>query len=174
MCVCWKFVIESVKLITWNSSGYLENLNKIALLIYLPLKVISTRENNSFKKSRTNKKRLFSDAFENMNFFYPTEDDEQEKKVSKSSRRTPPPIPARRTSASSTSVPPPLPAPPRRDSRKGRKRPNYLDQSVGAQLFPTERHLSVLGLHFFYLFLLFLILERRNFAKFYFHYWVWL
>ena len=83
-----------------------------------------------------------------MNFFYPTEDDEQEKKVSKSSRRTPPPIPARRTSASSTSVPPPLPAPPRRDSRKGRKRPNYLDQSVGAQLFPTERHLSVLGLHF--------------------------
>ena len=58
MCFCWKFIIESVKLITWNSSGYLENLNNIALLIYLSLKVISTRENNSFKKSRTSQKTI--------------------------------------------------------------------------------------------------------------------
>jgi len=113
-------------------------------------------------------------AFENVNFFYPTEDDETEKLDDSSSssthcpidplivgekqRRTPPPIPARRQSNKDTEqqqqhhvVPPPIPAPPRRnDSRKGRKRPTYLETSqssmmMGNQLFPTEiahRHLS--------------------------------
>ena len=86
------------------------------------------------------------DAFENVNFFYPTED-EVEKKVIK---REPPPIPARRqshqSSTSSTEIKvtvPTLPAPPRRDSRKGRKRPNFLESSVGAKIFPPEHRRKI-------------------------------